>query len=84
MSEAETTNPGAARKCSVRVQRFVMWLRWPETPTNNYVPWFVALRRLFWWFPMQTTRLLYCFVVAIGWGTDDALDEWKKTGSKYP
>lgn len=46
---------------------------------KNLNPPHVILRRVLCILPLQLFRFLFCLVVLLGWGVDDAERMWKET-----
>lgn len=54
------------------------WYRWPEGYLENYVPWFVILRRLLFW-PLLLLGKSITFVgVTGGFGLKEAIRNWRQ------
>ncbi len=54
------------------------WYRWPEGYRQNFVPWFVVLRRLLFWPLLLAGKSMIFVAVAGGYVLRAALWEWRK------
>ena len=55
------------------------WFRWPQGYIDDYVPWFVAIRRVVFW-PLLLVGMVTVFVAVLGgFGLDEAKRNWKET-----
>lgn len=53
------------------------WYRWPENKLTGIVPWFVVLRRLFFWPFLFIGACIIFLAVLGGYGFREAMITWK-------
>jgi hypothetical protein len=55
------------------------WYKWPEGYVEEFVPWYVALRRLVFFPTAMLGKAITYISLLGGWGLEDANCFWKDT-----